>query len=120
MSTRSGAPHLPLSAAWRHVDAHEGFEVLFPGAEGAGVRLEGQIAVIEEGEPCGARYSLYLDGDWTTRSARAVARSSWGEHERLIERAEDGSLAVDGEPAPQLEGWWTSTWRAPRSRMPSR
>lgn len=104
MITQGGAFQLPPSAAWRHVDAHAGFEVLFPSAEGAGVRLEGQIAVIEEGEACGVRYSLHMDADWTTRSARVVARSSWGEHERLIERADDGSLAVDGEPAPQLEG----------------
>jgi hypothetical protein len=104
VSTQSGAFELPASAAWRLVDAHQGFEVLFPSAEGGGVRLEGQIAVIEEGEACGVRYSLHLDGDWTTRSARVVARSSWGEHERVIERTQSGSPAVDGKPAPQLEG----------------
>jgi uncharacterized protein len=103
VSTQGGAFQLPEGAAWRLVDAHDGFEVLFPSAEGGGIRLEGQIAVVEEGEPCGVRYSLHLDGDWTTRSARVVARSPWGEQERLVERAQDGSLAVDGEPAPQLE-----------------
>jgi hypothetical protein len=98
------ASDLPRSAAWRHVDAHEGFEVLFPRVDGDGLRLHGHIAVIEEGVACGLRYSLELDRDWTTRSAHVIARSPSGEYERRIERAADGALTVEGEGAPQLEG----------------
>jgi len=95
---------LPQSAAWRHVEASDGFEVLFPREDDEGIRLHGYVAVIEEGEVCGLRYSLRLDGDWTTRSAHVVARFASGEHERRIERGDDGELTVDGAAAPELEG----------------
>src|SRR5688572_6562547 len=96
---------LPQSAAWRLLDAHEGFEVLFTreDAEG-GVHLDGHFAVVEEGEVCGVRYSLRIDGGWTTQSAHVIARSAAGEHELRVERRGDGSLTVDGAAAPELEG----------------
>jgi uncharacterized protein len=100
----ASASDLPQSAAWRHVDAHEGFEVVFPRVDDDRLCLQGHIAVIEEGVACGVRYALDLDRDWTTRSAHVIARSPSGEYERRIERAEDGALTVDGEAAPQLDG----------------
>jgi hypothetical protein len=96
---------LPKSAAWRLLDAHEGFEVLFTREDGeGGVHLDGHFAVVEEGEVCGVRYSLHVDGAWTMQSALVTARSAAGEHERRIERRGDGALTVDGAPAPELEG----------------
>jgi uncharacterized protein len=94
---------LPKSAAWRHVDASDGFEVLFPRDDGR-ITLDGYVAVIEEGEACGLRYTMRLDQGWTLESAHVVARFESGEHERRIERGDDGVLTVDGAVAAQLEG----------------
>ena len=95
---------LPQSAAWRLVDAHDGFEVLFPLEDGDGLRLDGHATVLEEGVACTLRYSIRIDRDWTTRSAHVVARAASGWYERHIERGAGGSLTVDGAPAPELEG----------------
>jgi hypothetical protein len=95
---------LPASAAWRLIDAHEGFEVLFARDERDGIRLDGFVSVVEEGAASGLRYSMRLDRDWTLRSAHVVGRFESGEHERRVERGGDGALTVDGAAAPQLEG----------------
>src|SRR5262249_7323974 len=41
---------LPATAAWRHLDARTGFEVLFLSRETDGYFLEGYTAAVEEGE----------------------------------------------------------------------
>ena len=96
---------LPASAAWRHVGEHDGFEVMFTRGDGGGrIQLDGHIAVVEEGEPCGLRYSLRLDHDWTTLSAHVVVSSAYGTRERRIERSDAGELIVDGAVASDLAG----------------
>jgi uncharacterized protein len=95
---------LPAVAAWRHVVAHEGFEVLFPRRDADGYVFEGHAAGIEEGIPWGFSYEIRVDGSWATREARISSRSETGGHELRLEGDGSGSWAVDGRPAPELDG----------------
>jgi uncharacterized protein len=96
--------NLPETAAWRLVDAHEGFEVLFQRRDGDGYRFEGHSVGVEEGRLWSVRYTLELDGDWRARSAHVAGRSRSGVHETRLERERSGGWRVDGEPAPELDG----------------
>jgi uncharacterized protein len=95
---------LPTAAAWRHLDARTGFEVLFPSRSREGYRLEGHATAVEEEEAWGVRYSLELDANWTTRFAHIVGRSAGGEREIHLEGDGTGEWRLDGEPMPELTG----------------
>ncbi len=95
---------LPSIAAWRHLDARDGFEVLFVRREHDRYHLDGYSTAIQEGEAWGIRYALTLDEDWVTRSAHVVGQSASGAHEVRLEGDGSGEWRVDGEPAPQLSG----------------
>lgn len=95
---------LPAVAAWRHVVAHEGFEVVFPRREGDGYVFDGHAVGIEEGVPWGFRYAIRLDERWATREARVWSRSETGAHELRLEGDGGGGWKVDGRPAPELDG----------------
>jgi uncharacterized protein len=90
----------PPFAAWQHRGARDGFEVVFF----EGHRVDGHTAAVEEGEAWGVRYSIELAPDWTTRSARVVARSAAGERELTLEGDGAGAWRIDGAAAPQLDG----------------
>jgi uncharacterized protein len=96
--------NLPETAAWRLVDAHEGFEVLFPRRDRAGYRFDGHSVGVEEGKLWSVRYTLDLDAGWTARSAHMVGRSHSGAHETRLEGDGSGAWRVNGEPAPELDG----------------
>ena len=95
---------LPATAAWRHLDARDGFEVVFLRRESGGYHVEGHSTAVEEGEAWGIRYVITLDRSWATRSARVTGRSSTGDHEVRLEADGAGGWQVDGEPAPELAG----------------
>jgi uncharacterized protein len=95
---------LPAAAAWRHLDARAGFEVLFPGRESDGYRLDGYATAVEEGEVWSIRYALTLDTSWATRSAEIVGRSTKGAHELRLEGDGAGGWRIDGRAAPELAG----------------
>jgi hypothetical protein len=95
---------LPATAAWRHLDVRDGFEVLFLRRETDGYRLDGHSTGVEDGEAWGVRYTLTLDTSWATRSAHIVGRSAVGAHEVRLEGNGAGGWRVDGRPAPQLGG----------------
>ena len=95
---------LPAAAAWRHLDARDGFEVVFLRREPDGYRIEGHSTAVEAGEAWGIRYSISLDGSGATRSAHVVGRSARGEREVRLDGDGHGVWRVDGSPAPQLEG----------------
>lgn len=95
---------LPATAAWRLLDAHVGFEVLFPRPEGDGYRFEGHSTGVEDGEAWGIRYVVTVDAGWVTRSAHVVGRSALGAHELRLEGDGAGGWRVDGTPAPELDG----------------
>ena len=95
---------LPAEAAWRHVGASDGFEVLFPRRADGEWRLVGNSAVIEEGAAWSIHYDVSVRADWTTRSARVRSVTRRGTAEALLEADGAGSWLVNGEPAPQLDG----------------
>jgi hypothetical protein len=95
---------LPAAAAWRHLDARVGFEVLFLRSEAEGYRFDGHSTAVEDGQAWAVRYSLTLDPSWATRSAHIVGRSAAGAHEVRLEADGTGEWRVDGRPAPQLAG----------------
>jgi hypothetical protein len=95
---------LPATAAWRHLDARVGFEVLFLRREQDGYRLDGHATAVEDGEMWGIRYSVVLDSNWTTRLARIVGRSALGEREIRLESDGAGSWRLDGRPMTGLTG----------------
>jgi hypothetical protein len=95
---------LPAAAAWRHLDARVGFEVLFPRHENDRYHLDGHATAIEDGEAWGIRYALMLHSSWATCSAHIVGRSALGECEIRLERDAAGSWRVDGKPMAQLSG----------------
>ena len=91
-------------AAWRHLDARDGFEVVFLHREPDGYRVEGHSTAVEEAEVWGVRYDITLDANWTTRSAHVVVRSALGSGEVRLECDAAGEWHVDGKPAPALAG----------------
>lgn len=102
MSSGSGA--LPATAAWRHQDARDGFEVVFLLEEQGGYRLDGHTTGVADGVAWSVGYRVVVDERWVTRSAHVVARSAAGVHEVHLEADGAGGWSVDGEPAPELAG----------------
>jgi uncharacterized protein len=95
---------VPASAAWRHLDARVGFEVVFLHREPGGYRLEGHATAVEDGVAWGVSYVLTADPGWQTSSAHVVGRSELGTREVLLETDGAGGWRVDGRPAPLLDG----------------
>lgn len=95
----------PAVAAFEHRDAQRGFEVVFIRAKAGGYRIDGHTAAIEDGEAFAAEYAITLDRNWATRSARVRGRSATGEHELVLEADGAGHWTVNGEPAPELDGY---------------
>ena len=93
---------LPATAAWRHVGARDGFEVLFLEREEDGHRFRGHTAGVEEGVTWSVAYTIVVDAAWATRSAHVVSRSIAGEREAMIERHPTGGWRVNGRHAPEL------------------
>lgn len=95
----------PASAAWRHQDAREGFEVvIFHSVAGGGFRIVGHTSAVESGVAWAVQYEIDVDTDWATKRARVRGRSAAGEGTVRIESPEPGQWLVDGAEAPQLRG----------------
>lgn len=94
----------PASATWRHLDAREGFEALFPVRSVGGWRLEGWTTAVEDGRAWAVRYAIALDDGGLTREARVECRSEAGSHLVRLEADGRGRWTVDGAPAPHLDG----------------
>jgi uncharacterized protein len=95
---------LPATAAWRHLGARDGFEVVFLRRETDGYQLDGHSTAVENGQAWGIRYAITLDASWATRSAHLVGRSALGSHEARLEGDGSGRWRLEGRPAPQLDG----------------
>jgi hypothetical protein len=94
----------PRCAAWRHLDAREGFEVVFLRAGNDGCRVEGDTAAVEDGKAWAVRYDISVDAAWATRSARVWGRASSGLRELSLEADGAGRRRIDDVPAGQLDG----------------
>jgi hypothetical protein len=91
---------LPAFAAWRFIDAVDGFEVLFarPG------RLRGHTSAVENGQAYAVRYDITVDEHWRTREARVASDTIAGPRETVLCSDGSGHWTIDGERAPQLDG----------------
>ena len=87
-------------AAWHHVEARDGFEVVFID----GQRFEGETAAVEDGEAWAVRYAIELGADWATRRARVSGLAAAGRVELEVEADGAGRWQVNGDPAPHLAG----------------
>ena len=94
----------PRLAAWRHLDARDGFEVVFLEPHEDGFHIEGHTAAVEDGEAWAVEYSIVLDRHWFTRHARVLGRSAAGRRETTLEADGAGHWRVIGVVAPQLTG----------------
>lgn len=99
-----GFRQLPASAAWRHRDAREGFEVVFARTDAGGHQLEGTTAATEDGDAWAVHYAVAVDLEWRTRSAYVLGWSARGRRELRLESDGQGAWRVDGTPAPELAG----------------
>ena len=95
---------VPPSAAWRHLDARVGFEVVFLRRETDGYRVEGHSTAVEDGVTWGIRYAITVDPSWHTRSAHVVGLSELGTREVRLEAEGSDGWRLDGRPAPHLDG----------------
>jgi hypothetical protein len=95
---------LPASAAWRHLDARIGFEVVFLHRQPDGYLLEGQSMAVEDGVPWAIRYVLRVDASWSTRSAHVIGLSELGTRETRLELAETGGWQIDTTQRRDLVG----------------
>jgi hypothetical protein len=95
---------LPATAAWTHSGTHTGFEVAWFAAVDGGAVLTGCTAATDRGGAWAVDYEVRVDGAWRTRAARVRGRSAGGI--RTVELITDGEgrWAVDGAPAPHLDG----------------
>jgi hypothetical protein len=93
------------AAAWRHVVARDGFEVVFLHEEPTGARrLEGYVSAVEDSRAWAVRYEIAVDSTGRTRSASIRTRTTDGCRAVTVEADGDGHWLVDGAPAPALDG----------------
>jgi len=95
---------LPPTAAWRHVDARDGFEVVFLRTRAGGYELVGSTTAVEDGQAWAAHYEIVVDDAWRTRSAYVSSRSTSGDHEVRLEADGSGHWRIGDVAAPQLDG----------------
>jgi hypothetical protein len=91
---------LPPFAAWRFVDAVDGFEVVYaePG------RLRGHTSAVEDGRAYAVAYEIMVDDRWRTRDVRVSSDTVAGTRRTVLLSDGEGRWSVDGVPAPYLDG----------------
>jgi uncharacterized protein len=97
-------PPPPDAAAWLHLGARSGFEVLFVRQARAEFRLTGCTTGLEDDVPWIVSYEIVVDADWTSRQATISARTSNGSRETILRADGRGAWEIDGRPAPHLDG----------------
>lgn len=95
---------LPLTAAWQHLQARSGFEVVYFEMVDDGYHLRGCTAAIEDGQTWVVEYEIDLDTSWVTRSARIAGRSTAGLRRTLLQCDGEARWRINGVPAPHLNG----------------
>jgi hypothetical protein len=95
---------LPAAAAWRHLEARVGFEVVFSHTEPDGYRFDGHSIGVEDGVAWSIHYRITVDPSWATVRAHVIGQSEHGSHEVLLEREATGRWRIDGAHRPELDG----------------
>jgi hypothetical protein len=91
---------LPAAAAWQHVGARTGFEVLFATPGG----LAGHTTAVEQDETWYVGYRIEVDPGWRTRRAEVTGQSATWRRSTVLERHDGDRWTVDGAPMPLLDG----------------
>ncbi len=91
---------LPPFAAWRFVDAVDGFEVMYAEPH----RLRGHTSAVENGEAYAVAYEITLDDRWRTREVQVSSDTVTGTRRTVLLSDGQGTWSVDGRPAPHLDG----------------
>ena len=94
----------PATAAWRHQEAREGFEVVYFNPIEGGYRIDGCTTAMEGGQTWAVSYAITIDATWTTRSARIKGQSAAGSGQIALEADGAGHWLVDGAAAAHLNG----------------
>lgn len=91
---------LPSFAAWRFVDAVDGFGVVYlePG------RIRGHTSAVEVGRAYAVAYEITLDDGWVTREVRVSSDTLDGPRSTVLCSDGRGTWTVDGATAPHLDG----------------
>lgn len=100
-------PPLPRAAAWHHLQARAGFEVVTVedhGSERGGLVMTGTTTAVEDGQPWVVSYRLVIDEAWRTREAVIRGRSVGGERSTHLLADGEGRWRIDGVPAEHLTG----------------
>lgn len=98
-------PDLPPLAAWRHLQARTGFEVVFLApVAGGGYCAEGGSTAVEADEGWTVRYMVEVGADGLTQRARVSVISATGPHQLTLEAIRPGRWTIDGRPLHQLDG----------------
>jgi hypothetical protein len=95
---------LPATAAWQHLDARSGFEVVYFRGLGDGYWIDGRTAAIESGQTWIVDYEISVDSRWATRAATVRGLSTSGTRSTVLRATGEGQWTVDGEAAPHLDG----------------
>ena len=95
---------LPVTAAWQHRDARQGFEVACFRPAGRSYVISGSTSAVEGGEAWIVSYEIRLDRAWRTRGVRIAGRSELGAQSVRLDADGLGHWQVDGEVASHLDG----------------
>lgn len=94
----------PVTAAWRHRDVRDGFEVAFLRPSLDGWTLTGASSLVEGGVAWTVRYTIAVDHGWRSRRAEVVTSSAAGTRTVALDAVADGRWRVDGGAARHLDG----------------
>lgn len=94
----------PQAAAWQHMKARSGFEVVYFQPADDGWRINGCTTAVEHGRTWIVDYELELDADWATRTAHIAGRSAAGRCTTSIITDGAGHWQIDGRVSPGLDG----------------
>ncbi|HEV7628937.1 MAG TPA: putative glycolipid-binding domain-containing protein [Streptomyces sp.] len=94
----------PKAAAWQHMKARSGFEVVYFQAVDDGWLIHGCTTAVEEGRTWIVDYEIELDAGWATRTAHISGRSATGHRTTSVSTDGAGHWQIDGRVTPELDG----------------
>lgn len=97
-------PETERTYAWIRDLDHGSFEHAVVERRGKAISIEGDVLATHEGQPLRLMYSVSTDEDGIGRSVRIQQHLAGRSRTLLLDRTEDGSWFVDGQPAPGLAG----------------